>query len=87
VIKYLGTIKPKMLWCPFCRHHSILGFGFNCDHLLTILVERLNGVPGFHPDVGAFTPVSGWNPHTLYFTQVSNAIYCKCFYVNADKRL
>jgi len=26
--------KPKMLCCPLRRQHSILGFGFNCDHLL-----------------------------------------------------
>jgi len=27
--------KPKMLCCPRSEQHSILGFGFNYDHLLT----------------------------------------------------
>jgi len=34
--KYLGTIKPRprMLCCPQSGQHSILGLGFNYDHLL-----------------------------------------------------
>jgi len=31
--------KPKMLCCQLCWQHSILGFGFNCDHLLSRTAE------------------------------------------------
>jgi len=30
--------KPKMLCCPQSGQHSILGFGFNYDHLLTRII-------------------------------------------------
>jgi len=32
--------KPKMLCCPLRGQHSILGFGFNCDHLLITLATK-----------------------------------------------
>jgi len=32
--------RPKMLWCPQSGHHSILGLGFNYDHLLNDVGEN-----------------------------------------------